>query len=130
MRNPAIRGKVLEKLGIEGFDSEYSLDAKKARRYLERLKGGEQIPPPEPIDNHGIQFSVYKDYMLTSDFEGLEEDVKNAIRQRAQSHPPGMQQEQQKAMAAAQAAKGAPQAATEGMRKSGAMGNQPTQQRG
>ena len=130
MRNPAIRGKVLEKLGIEGFDSEYSLDAKKARRYLERLKGGEQIPPPEPIDNHGIQFSVYKDYMLTSDFEGLEEDVKNAIRQRAQIHQQVMQQEQQKAMAAAQAAKGAPQAATEGMRQSGAMGNQPTQQRG
>ena len=129
IRNPAIRGRILEKLGIEGFDSEYSLDAKKARRYLERLKNGDTVPPPEPIDSHAIQFSVYKDYMLTSDFEGLEESVKDAIRQRAQIHQQVMQQEQQKATMAAQAAKGAPKGATEGMAQTGAMGNQPSQQR-
>ena len=128
IRNPAVRGKLLEQLGIKGFDSEYSLDAKKARRYLERLKNGEEVPPPEPIDNHAVQFSVYKDHMLTSDFEALEEGIKDAIRQRAQIHQQVMQQEQQKAMAAAQAAKGAPKGATQGMQQTGAMGNQPAQQ--
>ena len=57
IRNPAVRGKLLEQLGIKGFDSEYSLDAKKARRYLERFKNGEEVAPPESIDNHGVQFS-------------------------------------------------------------------------
>ena len=128
IRNPAVRGKLLEQLGIKGFDSEYSLDAKKARRYLERLKNGEEVPPPEPIDNHSVQFSVYKDYMLSSDFEALEDGVKDTIRQRAQLHQQVMQQEQQKAMQAAQAAKGAPKGATQGMQQTGAMGNQPAQQ--
>ena len=129
IRNPAVRGKLLEQLGIKGFDSEYSLDAKKARRYLERFKNGEEVAPPESIDNHGVQFSVYKDYMLTSDFEALEEGIKDAIRQRAQIHQQVMQQEQQKAMMEAEAAKGAPKSAAQGMQQTGAMGNQPAQQR-
>ena len=129
IRNPAVRGKLLEQLGIKGFDSEYSLDAKKARRYLERFKNGEEVAPPESIDNHGVQFSVYKDYMLTSDFEALEEGIKDTIRQRAQIHQQVMQQEQQKAMMEAEAAKGAPKSAAQGMQQTGAMGNQPSQQR-
>ncbi len=124
LRDPMIRGKILERLEIKGFESEYTLDAKKARRYLEMMKDGEMPPPPEPVDNHSIQFQVYKDYMLTSDFEQLPEPTKEMIRQRATIHRQIMQQEQQQLMMQAQAAKGAPEQMANQLTQAG-MGNQP-----
>tara|TARA_R100000458_G_C8271579_1_gene246308 strand:- start:1896 stop:2714 length:819 start_codon:yes stop_codon:yes gene_type:complete len=128
-RNPMVRGKILELLDIKGFDSEYTLDAKKARRYLEKMKEGEAPPPPESVDNHSIQFQVYKDYMLTSDFENLNEDVKQLIRQRAQIHQQFMQQQQMAMQQQAQAAKGAPEQVADQLAQTGVGGQTvPTQQ--
>ena len=66
IRQAEVRGRIMERLGIEGFDSEYTLDAKKAHRYLEMMKNGQEVPPPLPVDNHAVQFAIYKDFMLTS----------------------------------------------------------------
>jgi len=129
MRDPMVRGKILERLEIKGFESEYTLDAKKARRYLEKMKEGEIPPPPEPVDSHSIQFQVYKDYMLTSDFEALPEQIQGIIRERAQIHQQFMQQEQQQMMMQAQAAKGAPDQVADQLAQTGAGGQPvPTQQ--
>jgi len=128
-RNPMVRGKILELLDIKGFDSEYTLDAKKARRYLEKMKEGEAPPPPESVDNHMVQFQVYKDYMLTSDFENLSEDIKQIIRQRAQIHQQFMQQQQMAMQQQAQAAKGAPEQVADQLAQTGVGGQSvPTQQ--
>ena len=129
MRDPMVRGKILERLDIKGFESEYTLDAKKARRYLETMKEGKEVPPPEIVDNHAIQFQIYKDYMLTSDFENLRPPIQDAIRQRAQIHQQVMQQMQQQAMAQAEAAKGAPEGASDQLAQQGIAGAAvPTQQ--
>lgn len=129
IRSAEVRGRILERMGIEGFDSEYTLDAKKARRYLEMMKNGQEVPQPLPVDNHSVQFSVYKDYMLTSDYEDLPEPIQGQILQRVQIHQQIMQQEQQQAMMAAQAAKGAPEQAADALAQTGAMGGPaPTQQ--
>lgn len=129
LRSAEVRGKILERMGIEGFDSEYTLDAKKARRYLEMMKNGQEVPQPLPVDNHSVQFSVYKDFMLTSEYEDLPEPVQGQILQRVQIHQQIMQQEQQQAMMAAQAAKGAPDQAADALAATGAMGAPaPTQQ--
>jgi hypothetical protein len=127
IRDPAIRGRLLEELEIDGFDMEYVADAKKARRVLRALRDGEEAPPILPTDNHTIQFQVLRVFTLTSEFEQLDPERQQQIIQRAQQHQQMMQQEQQQAMMAAQAAKGTGDAATQAVVDSGAMG-QPTQQ--
>ncbi len=117
--DPAVRGKIMERLEIKGFESEYTLDARKARRFLEMMKVGEAVPEPEIIDSHSIQFQVYKDYMLTSDFEQLPPPTQDTIRQRVQIHQQAMQQEKQEALMAAEAAKGAPDQAAQGIAQAG-----------
>jgi hypothetical protein len=93
------------------------------------MKEGEAPPPPESVDNHSIQFQVYKDYMLTSDFENLNEDVKQLIRQRAQIHQQFMQQQQMAMQQQAQAAKGAPEQVADQLAQTGVGGQTvPTQQ--
>ena len=130
IRQPEIRGKILEKLDIEGFDSEYVLDAKKARRVLMALRDGEEPDPILPnIDNHTVQFTIFRDFMLQSDFYSLEEEVQQAIQERAGQHQQIMQQQQQQVMQAAQATKGAGDQAAQAVADTGAMGQQnvPTQ---
>ena len=58
----------------------------------------------------------------------MDESPKQALIQRAQVHQQAIQQEQQKAMQAAEAAKGAPDQAAEGIAQSGAMGQRPQPQ--
>jgi hypothetical protein len=105
-QRPEIKGKLLEALQVEGFETEYVLDAKKARRVLMALIEGREPAPALPIDNHSIQYSIFKNYMLTAEFEQLPPTKQQAILQRSQLHQQAMQQEQQAAMMAAQAAKG------------------------
>ena len=127
---PVIRGKILEKLDIEGFDSEYVLDAKKARRVLMALRDQKEPDPILPqIDNHAIQFTILRDFMLSSDFYKLNDEIKASIQERAQQHQQIMQQQQQQVMQAAQATKGAGDQAAQAVQDSGAMGQQgvPTQ---
>lgn len=131
IRQPQVRGRVLEALGIDGFEGEYVLDAKKARRVLTAIRDGasaEDLPPILPVDNHQIQYEVIREFMLTSEFEKMDESPKQALIQRAQVHQQAIQQEQQKAMQAAEAAKGAPDQAAEGIAQSGAMGQRPQPQ--
>ena len=93
------------------------------------MKNGQEVPPPLPVDNHAVQFAIYKDFMLTSEYENLPEPQQQAILQRSQIHQQVMQQEQQQAMMAAQAAKGAPDQAANAIAQTGAMGGAaPTQQ--
>ena len=131
IRQPQVRGRVLEALGIDGFEGEYVLEAKKARRVLTAIRDGasaEDLPPILPVDNHQIQYEVIREFMLTSEFEKMDESPKQALIQRAQVHQQAIQQEQQKAMQAAEAAKGAPDQAAEGIAQSGAMGQRPQPQ--
>lgn len=107
VRTPEVRGRILEALEIDGFESEYVLDAKKARRVLRDLRKGEEPPPVLPgVDNHQIQYTILKDFALTSDFEQEEPEVQQAILQRIQQHQQFLQQAQQQTIQAAQAAKG------------------------
>jgi|TARA_R110000765_G_scaffold227196_1_gene331097 hypothetical protein len=120
--SPEVRGKVLSKLGIEGFDSEYILDAKKARRALQAIQKSE--PPPEilEVDNHVVQFQIFRDHMMTTEFEGAEPTIKEAIQARAMEHKQFMQQAQMATMQAAEATKGAGPGAEQAVADSGAMG--------
>ena len=120
--DPGIRGKVLAKLGIEGFEAEYLLDAKKARRALMALQKGEDPPPVLPVDNHGVQFQIFREHMLTSTYENEAEPIKQAILARAMEHQEVLNQEQQQVMAAAESTKGAGPQAAEAVAQSGAMG--------
>ena len=122
--DPSIRGKVLDKLGIEGFEAEYLLDAKKARRTLLALQKGEDPPPILPVDNHGIQFQIFRDHMLTSEYENEPEPTKQAILARAMEHQEALNQEQEQVMAAAEATKGAGDQAANAVAQSGAMGGE------
>tara|TARA_R100000808_G_scaffold7223_2_gene21339 strand:- start:839 stop:3019 length:2181 start_codon:yes stop_codon:yes gene_type:complete len=131
IRQPQVRGRVLEALGIDGFEGEYVLDAKKARRVLTAIRDGaieDDLPPVLPVDNHQVQYQVLREFMLTSEFEKMDEAPKQLLLQRAQMHQQFIQQEQQKAMQAAQAAKGAPDQAAQGIAESGAMGGEPQTQ--
>jgi hypothetical protein len=124
-RRPEVRGKILEHLQIEGFDHEYLLDAKKARRVLQALKDGKEPNPILPaIDNHAIAFSILREFMLKSDFYALDEQRQQAIIERGMQHQQIMQQEQQRVMQAAQASKGAPEQSGQAIEASGAMGPQ------
>jgi DNA-directed RNA polymerase subunit RPC12/RpoP len=123
-RDPNIRGKVLEKVGIEGFESDYLLDAKKARRALMALQRGEKPPPILPIDNHSIQFQIFREFMLTSEFEDLDEAMRTEIVARSEEHQQAMQQAQQQTMQAAEATKGAGPEAAEAVAQSGALGGE------
>lgn len=127
-RQPNVRAKLLEVLGVEGFETEYVLDAKKAMRLLQRMKDGEQVPPPLPFDVHPIHFQVLSDFTKTSEFEQLSEAIQQVILQRAGQHQQAMQQQAQQAMAAAEAAKGSSEEVSDKVAESGAFGNQPEAQ--
>ena len=123
IRDPAIRGKILEDLGIDGFDNEYMLDAKKARRVLQSIRDGEEGEPFLPeVDNHGVQYQIFKEYMLTFEFSEETPEVQQAIQQRAMQHQQILQQQQQQQMAMAQAAKGTGDNVSQQLIDSGAMG--------
>lgn len=125
VRNPAVRGKILEDMRLDGFDTEYLLDAKKARRVLASLRDGEEAEPMLPdIDNHQIQFQILKDYMLTHEYSQEDEGVKQAILQRATQHKQVMMQRQQEMMQAAQAAKGTGKDVSQRLIDGGAMGGE------
>jgi len=121
LRDPKVRGPLLEKLGVPGFETEYTIDAKKARRVLMKLKRGEDVPPPLPTDVHPIQFQVIADYTKTSEFEQLPEDVQQRILERANMHQQAMQQQAAQSMQAAEAAKGTSDAISDRIAESGAM---------
>lgn len=127
VRQPHVRGKILELLEIEGFESEYVADAKKARRIIQSIienVPNEEQPPPLPFDNHQVQLEVFREYMLTTEFEALDQTKQQMLLQRAMIAQQQVQQQQQQAMQAAQAAKGAPESAAEAMANTGAMGQQ------
>jgi len=127
-RQPQVRAKLLEVLGVEGFETEYRLDAKKAIRILNRMKDGTPVPPPLPFDIHPIHFQVLADFTKTSEFEALPPPVQMAIVQRAMGHQQAMQQQAQQAMMAAQAAKGSTEAVSNQVAESGAFGDRPEAQ--
>ncbi|ANS05246.1 hypothetical protein [uncultured Mediterranean phage] len=124
-RQPNVRAKLLEVLGVEGFETEYVLDAKKAMRLLTKMKDGQEVPPPLPFDIHPIHFQVLSDFTKTSEFDTLPKPVQQTILQRTMAHKQAMQQEAQKAMQAAQAAKGSTESVSNKVAESGAFGNQP-----
>lgn len=128
-RDPVTRGRALEKMGIEGFDFHYVADAKKARRVLRALKEGGDAPRLLPDDNHPVQYSIIREFMLTVEFERLPEETQQAILERAAQHRQFMEQAQQKAMMAAQAAKGSSDQMSQAVEETGAAGTQrvPTQ---
>ena len=128
IRQPNIRGKILEKMGIEGFEAEYILDAKKARRVIRKLRDGEEVLPPTPFENHGVQFAIIREFLLTIEFEKLDPTRQQSVLQRAQIHQQFMQQEQQKMMQAAQAAKGTGDQVSGAIADSGALGQEPVTQ--
>jgi len=131
IRQPNVRGKILEQLEVDGFEAEYVADAKKARRIIQAIVDGapqEDQPPPLPFDNHQIQLEVFREYMLTTEFEALEPEQQQMLVQRAQMAQQQVQQQQQQAMMAAQAAKGAPEQAGNAVVQSGAMGAQGIEQ--
>jgi hypothetical protein len=113
VRRPEIAGKILEKLDIEGFDSEFTLDAKKARRELVKLKNGEEVAPPNQFDNHQIHFVEETDFIKTSDFENLDPQIQQRIMEHTQQHLAAIQQAQAQAQQAALAAKGSSENATD-----------------
>jgi len=76
------------------------------------------------VDNHQVQFQIIKDYMLTYEFSQEEDEVKQAIQQRAMQHQQIMQQKQQQMMQAAQAAKGTNEQVSQRIVDSGAMGGE------
>ena len=118
IQKPEIRGKLLEKLEIEGFDMEYANDAKKARRVLRSLVQGEEPEQLIPeIDNHQVQFAILREYILTSEFYQLPPEKQEAITGRATQHQQVIQQRQQQAQQAAQAAKGAPSQMARGIQQ-------------
>ncbi len=122
-RRPEIRGKLLARLNIEGFDAEYNLDAKKARRAIMAAEDGGQMPPLIPgIDNAAVQMQVLKEHLLTYEFEQSDEGVQRALMERAQELMELLQREQQKAAAAAEAVKGTDEATSQRVAESGAMG--------
>jgi len=123
-RQPQVRAKLLEVLGVEGFETEYRLDAKKAIRLLNRMKEGQPVPPPLPFDVHPIHFQILSDFTKTSEFDALSPPVQMQIIQRAMSHQQAMQAQAQQAMMAAQAAKGSTESVSNQVAESGAFGDQ------
>lgn len=128
IRQPEVRGKILEKLDIDGFESEYINDAKKARRVLRAIIRGRDPEKPEPgIDNDAVQLSILRDYMLTAEFSQLPEDRQQLLRERAGMHREMLQQRQQAQMQAAEAAKGAPDQVADQLAQTGALQQQAPQ---
>ena len=91
------------------------------------IRGADPEPVLPQIDNDAIQFSIFKDFMLTAEYFQLPEDKQQALLQRAMQHQQALQQQQQKQMQAAQAAKGAPPQVAEQMAKTGALQGQAPQ---
>jgi hypothetical protein len=128
LRQPQVRGKILEQLNISGFDSEYVVDAIKARRILQGLRDGvseQDLPTFIPqIDNPAIQFEIFREFILSSDYEQLDDNRQQQILQRAMQMQQVLQQKQQEIMANAERAKGTSEQATDAMAASGALGGQ------
>jgi hypothetical protein len=115
--NPSIVNKILETLQVPGFANVNSLDAKLARRRLDRLKMGEPTAMPgDPVspsgimakenDKHLIHFEIISNFTKTTEFEVLEEDVQRNILILMAQHQFKMMQAQQQAVAAAQQTRG------------------------
>jgi len=125
IRRPEVRGKIVEAMEIEGFDSDFVGDARKARRVLKALRDGEEPEPIlPPIDNHAIQFAILRDFILTAEYAKLPEERRQALLQRATQHQQIMQQQQQQVMQAAQAAKGTGDQVSDAVAQSGALGGE------
>lgn len=129
IRSATVRGRILEQLGIEGFDVEYVKDAKKARRLLNGIldnKSEEDLPViyGPPIDNPQIHLEILKEYALTAEFDGQSQEIKDRILEKVQVYYQFIQQQQQQATQAAQAAKGAPRQSQQAMAAAGAEGSQ------
>lgn len=122
VRRPEVRGRLLEQLNVQGFEAEYVADAKKARRFLEKQKRGEAVPEPLPIDNAAIHYTIYREFMLTSEYEQLPQDAQQAIMDRVLIFQQRMQEEQRRAMMAAQAARGADSQTAQAVADTGATG--------
>jgi hypothetical protein len=127
-RRPEVRGKILEKLGIEGFDVEYVSDAKKARRVIRAAQDALQMPPIFPgVDNAAIQLQIFREYMLSAEFEKADQGIQQALFERVQELTQMQQQEQARALAAAQGVKGTGDQVSDLVAQSGALGDSAVQ---
>lgn len=95
---------------------------------MRKLRDGEEVLPPNQFENHGVQFEIIKDFILTTEFEKLDPTRQEAVMQRAAIHQQFMQQEQARIMQAAQAAKGTGEEVSGAVAESGALGQAPATQ--
>jgi|ETNvirnome_6_100_1030635.scaffolds.fasta_scaffold00469_11 hypothetical protein len=133
LSNPNIASKVLDTLEVPGFVSQYTLDAKLARRRLKRLQAGDQVTMPgeppkgnaimaKPNDNHHIHFEIISDFTKTTEFENLEEEIQQQITILMAMHQFNIQQQQQQSLMAAEQTRGGGDTATDAVVDTGAMG--------
>lgn len=136
--NPAIASKVMDLLEIPGFVNQFNLDAKLARRRLNKILegasvGNPQMPnnPPDAIlarnnDNHFVHFQIYSDYTKTAEYEELPPQVQQNIGNIMTQHLQQVEGQRQQAVQAVERTRGSGQRAEGAAADVGAFGTSQT----
>jgi hypothetical protein len=139
--NPAIAAKVMDLLQIPSFANQFNLDAKMARRRLDKVKNGAPVGnpmnpnnPPDAImarnnDNHFVMFQIISDFTKTTEFESLDQQIQANIGQLMTQHLQQVEAQKAQAVQAVERTRGSGQASEKQMVQSGAVAdNASTQQ--
>lgn len=102
LENPANRYEFLTRFGIQGFDTDYSSDVKRAKWENDNLDELMINPENKPVvlmvDNHDIHKSIHSDRIKQPSFMDLPPEIQEAYFMHLQEHDEFMQQQQQEMM--------------------------------
>jgi hypothetical protein len=132
--NPAITAKIMDIMKIPGFVNQFSLDAKLARRNLQKIRDGAPVGnpmaqegnPPGVVmarnnDNHFIHLQVYSDFTKTTEFEAETPEIQANVGQIMTQYLTQVQQQQQQAVANVQNTRGSGKTSEQAVNDSGAI---------
>ncbi len=131
--NPAIAAKVMSLLQVPQFANQFNLDAKLARRRLQKIKDGGAVGNPmnpnnaqdaimaRNNDNHFVHYEILSNFTKTSEFETLEITIQQNIGQLMTQHLQQVEQQKAQAVQTVEKTRGSGEASEKQMVQSGAV---------
>lgn len=111
LENPQNRQEFLSRFGVQGFDSDYSLDVKRAEYENSMFENYQQTPDVTPVvlntDNNEVHVEVHSQLTKQPKFMSFPIEVQQAVFMHIQEHEQLIMQKQQE-QAMQQAAMGMP----------------------
>jgi hypothetical protein len=94
--SPLTQQKLLEQLGIEGFDTEVGPDQRRAKKENATMDDGQPVQIT-PVDDHDVHLSEHTARMKDPGFDSLPTGAQQQYQQHVQAHQQAVQQAQDQA---------------------------------